>query len=46
LFLEGEGGLEFKVQMQERALMELDHDPGALLWLSWDPGNANVLGEA
>jgi len=45
LFLEGADGLEFKVQMQERALMALDLEPGATLWLSWDAANANILGE-
>jgi spermidine/putrescine transport system ATP-binding protein len=45
LFLEGADGLEFKVQMQERALMELDLEPGAILWLGWDTANANILAE-
>ncbi|MEP1355353.1 MAG: ABC transporter ATP-binding protein [Tateyamaria sp.] len=45
LFLEGAEGLEFKVQMQERALMALDLEPGMTLWLSWDAQNANILGE-
>lgn len=45
LFLEGADALEFKVQMQERALMALDLEPGSSLWLSWDTQNANILGE-
>ncbi|MFK7835979.1 MAG: ABC transporter ATP-binding protein [Sulfitobacter sp.] len=43
LFFEGAGGQEFKVQMQERALMELDLTPGTFAWLSWEPHNANIL---
>jgi len=45
LFCEGADDLEFKVQMQERALMALDLEPGAPLWLSWETQNANILGE-
>lgn len=45
LFLEGADGLEFKVQMQERALMDLDLHPGAALWLAWDAANASILSE-
>ncbi len=45
LFCEGVDDLEFKVQMQERALMALDLEPGAPLWLSWETQNANILGE-
>lgn len=43
LFFEGAKGLEFKVQMQERALLELDLEPGSAVWLSWDAENANIL---
>jgi spermidine/putrescine transport system ATP-binding protein len=43
LFFEGAKGLEFKVQMQERALLELDLEPGIAVWLSWDAENANIL---
>ncbi len=46
LFCEGVDDLEFKVQMQERALMALDLEPGAPLWLSWETQNANILGES
>lgn len=45
LFLEGADGMEFKVQMQERALMDLDLHPGAALWLAWDAANASILSE-
>lgn len=43
LFLEGADGQEFKVQMQERALMSLDLEPGGTAWLSWEPDSANIL---
>lgn len=43
LFLESGDGQEFKVQMQERALMGLDLKPGAQLWLSWEAENAHIL---
>lgn len=45
LFFEGAEGQEFKVQMQERALLELDLAPGTAVWLSWDTANANILGD-
>lgn len=45
LFLEGADGMEFKVQMQERALMDLDLSPGATLWLGWDAASASILSE-
>ncbi len=44
LFLESGDGQEFKVQMQERALMGLDLKPGAQVWLSWEAENAHILG--
>ncbi|WP_300033850.1 ABC transporter ATP-binding protein [uncultured Roseobacter sp.] len=43
LFLEGPEGQEYKVQMQERALTGFDLTPGTDFWLSWEPGNANIL---
>ena len=43
LFLESGDGHEFKVQMQERDLNQLDLDSGARVWLSWATGNAHVL---
>jgi len=43
VFLEGDHGQEYKVQMQERALADLDLSPGAHVWLSWDAENANIL---
>ena len=43
LFLEGAAGQEFKVQMQERDLLNLDMKAGDAAWLSWDAGNAHML---
>ncbi|HSF95156.1 MAG TPA: ABC transporter ATP-binding protein [Thermohalobaculum sp.] len=43
LFLESADGHEFKVQMQERDLVNLDLSTGASAWLSWDVQNAHVL---
>ena len=43
LFLESADGHEFKVQMQERDLIELDLNSGAQIWLSWRHENAHVL---
>lgn len=43
LFLESADGHEFKVQMQERDLIELDLCSGSQIWLSWLPENAHVL---
>ena len=43
LFLEAAGGIEFKVQIQERALEDLPREPGQTLWLSFEPGHAHVL---
>lgn len=43
LFLESADGHEFKVQMQERDLIELDLNSGSQIWLSWLPENAHVL---
>ena len=45
LFFEGADGQEYKVQMQERALTGLDLAHGGTFWLSWDPKNANILGD-
>lgn len=45
LFFEGADGQEFKVQMQERAVLELELEPGGEVWLTWDAENANILGE-
>ena len=43
LFLEAHGGMELKVQVQERALGEFSREPGAQLYLSFDPSHAHVL---
>jgi len=45
LFLEARDGSEFKVQVQERALAELDSGSGGVLHLSWDPAAAHILSE-
>ena len=46
LFLEAADGSEFKVQVQERALADLDLHAGGTLHLSWDAGAAHILSEA
>lgn len=43
LFLESADGHEFKVQMSERNLIELDLHSGSKIWLSWLPEDAHVL---
>jgi spermidine/putrescine transport system ATP-binding protein len=43
LFLESGDGQEFKVQMQERQLMNYDLDAGSQVWLSWETENAHML---
>lgn len=43
LFLESADGHEFKVQMQERDLIELDLHNDDKIWLSWAVQNAHVL---
>ena len=43
LFLESADGQEFKVQMQERDLLNLDLVPDTEVWLSWSPDNAHML---
>lgn len=45
LFLEAADGSEFKVQVQERALADLDIHAGGALHLSWDPASAHILPE-
>ena len=47
LFLEGPGGTEFKVQVQERELARIDLKRAERLWLSWPAASAHLLpGEA
>lgn len=46
LFLEASDGSEFKVQVQERALADLDLSSGGMLHLSWDPAAAHILSDA
>lgn len=43
LFVESADGHEFKVQMPERELIELDLHSGSTVWLSWLPRDAHVL---
>ena len=43
LFLESADGQEYKVQMQERALLDLDLSTGTTVWLSWEVENAHIL---
>ncbi|MEM1432052.1 MAG: ABC transporter ATP-binding protein [Pseudomonadota bacterium] len=43
LFLESADGHEFKVQMQERDLLNLDLSVDSVAWLSWAPDDAHVL---
>jgi spermidine/putrescine transport system ATP-binding protein len=43
LFLETKGGMELKVQVQERALAEFKRGPGQTLYLSFDPTHAHLL---
>jgi len=43
LFLESPDSHEFKVQMQERDLIELDLHSGSQIWLCWAVENAHVL---
>ena len=43
LFLEAPGGMELKVQVQERALGEFSREPGQTLYLTFDPSHAHVL---
>jgi hypothetical protein len=43
LFTEATGGMEFKVQVQERALEGLGREPGQTLWLSFDSAKAHIV---
>ncbi len=43
LFLESADGHEFKAQMQERDLLNLDLSAGDTAWLGWEAENAHVL---
>jgi len=43
LFLESADGQEYKVQMQERDVLDLDLSAGSSVWLSWKSENAHVL---
>ena len=46
LFLEASDGSEFRVQVQERALADLDLGADGPLYLSWDPASAHIIGGA
>ena len=43
LFFEAAGGMEVKVQVQERLLEGIPREPGQQLFLSFDPSHAHVL---
>ncbi len=43
LFFEAAGGMEVKVQVQERSLEGIPREPGQQLHLSFDPSHAHVL---
>lgn len=43
LFFEAAGGMEVKVQIQERMLEGIPREPGQQLYLSFDPSHAHVL---
>ena len=43
LFFEAAGGMEVKVQVQERLLEGIPREPGQQLYLSFDPSHAHVL---
>ncbi|MGA9436433.1 MAG: ABC transporter ATP-binding protein [Roseobacter sp.] len=45
LFLESNDGHEFKVQMQEREVLNLDLAADQSVWLSWSTANAHILEE-
>ena len=45
LFLETEGGIEFKAQIQQREIENLDLRPSALFFLSWPATSVHVLPE-
>ncbi|MEL6226961.1 MAG: ABC transporter ATP-binding protein [Pseudomonadota bacterium] len=46
LFCEADDGTEFLVEIQQRALEQLDVRNGMELWLGWDAEHAHVLPEA
>ncbi len=46
LFLEAADGTEFKVEVQQRELEQLELTHGAQLWVSWSTDRAHVLPEA
>ena len=43
LFLEGPGGIELKVQIQERELSDLELTAGGTVHLTWDSGAVHIL---
>ena len=43
LFLEGPGGIELKVQIQERELSDLELTAGGTVHLTWDAGAVHIL---
>jgi hypothetical protein len=43
LFHEAKGGMELKVQVQERALADFPREAGQTLYLSFDAAHAHIL---
>ncbi len=43
MFLETKGGMELKVQVQERTIADFRREPGQTVYLSFDPARAHVL---
>jgi len=43
LFLESEQGTEFKVQLQERELIQLEHNAGGKFYLRWKSSDSHLL---
>ena len=43
LFLEADDGTEFKAQIQQRRLEDLQPEPGMTVWASFEPEHTHVL---
>ncbi|MDP3339337.1 ABC transporter ATP-binding protein [Frigidibacter sp.] len=43
-YFEAADGSEFKAQVTEEQLADLQPEPGAAFWLSWDPARVHVMG--
>jgi spermidine/putrescine transport system ATP-binding protein len=42
-YFEAEGGIEFKAQVTENELADLQPEPGQPFWLSWDPARVHMM---